>query len=72
MADRTSMRRGMNIGADDYLTKPFQREEVLDAIRTRLIRTASQRAATARLENEARRLRHIDTVTGLPLSLIHI
>ena len=35
-ADRDSMRRGMRLGADDYLTKPFRREELLDAISSQL------------------------------------
>lgn len=35
-ADRTDFRQGMTLGADDYLTKPFSRQEVLDAIRSRL------------------------------------
>ena len=30
--DRASMRRGMTAGADDYLAKPFTRQELLDAI----------------------------------------
>ena len=34
--DRASMRRGMNLGADDFLNKPFTRDELLDAIKTRL------------------------------------
>tara|TARA_R110002167_G_scaffold90933_5_gene244615 strand:+ start:1305 stop:2375 length:1071 start_codon:yes stop_codon:yes gene_type:complete len=33
---KTDMRMGMNLGADDYLTKPFDEEELLDAISTRL------------------------------------
>lgn len=36
--DRPDVRTGMNLGADDYLTKPASAEEVLDAIETRLIR----------------------------------
>ncbi len=35
-ADRSDVRQGMTAGADDYLTKPFTRDEVLDAIRSRL------------------------------------
>ncbi len=32
------IRRGMNTGADDYLTKPFKAKELLEAIKTRLER----------------------------------
>jgi two-component system, sensor histidine kinase and response regulator len=32
------MRQGMNLGADDYLTKPFNRAELLQAISSRLAR----------------------------------
>jgi class 3 adenylate cyclase/tRNA A-37 threonylcarbamoyl transferase component Bud32 len=34
--DRSSTRRGMNLGADDYLPKPFTRNELLEAVNTRL------------------------------------
>lgn len=37
-ADRDSMRYGMNMGADDYLTKPFTIEELTNAINSRLKR----------------------------------
>ncbi|MEL6670767.1 MAG: response regulator [Bacteroidota bacterium] len=40
-ADKTDFRRGMNLGADDYITKPFEEVELLDAIEVRLKRSAS-------------------------------
>ena len=36
--ERTDLRRGMELGADDYLTKPFDRAELLSAITGRLNR----------------------------------
>jgi DNA-binding response OmpR family regulator len=35
-AEKSDMRKGMNLGADDYLTKPFNEKELLDAIESRL------------------------------------
>lgn len=34
--EKTDVRKGMNLGADDYLTKPFDDTELLNAIETRL------------------------------------
>ena len=34
--ERSDIRKGMNMGADDYLTKPFDDVELLNAVRTRL------------------------------------
>lgn len=38
--DKSDMRRGMVSGADDYLTKPFTPDELLEAVATRLARQA--------------------------------
>ncbi len=34
--DKSDLRQGMNLGADDYLVKPFTQRELLDAISVRL------------------------------------
>ncbi|QYX30777.1 hybrid sensor histidine kinase/response regulator [Sphaerospermopsis torques-reginae] len=39
-ADKSDLRRGMELGADDYLTKPFHPDELLQAINTRLDKQA--------------------------------
>ena len=39
--DRKARRRAMNLGADDYLGKPFTDEEMLDAVHARIQRTQS-------------------------------
>lgn len=39
-ADRSDVRRGMELGADDYLTKPFTKAELLAAIASRLKKQA--------------------------------
>src|SRR5450432_356770 len=41
LADKSAMREGMGLGADDYLTKPFTLKELLDAVATRLERQAA-------------------------------
>ncbi|PWU09481.1 MAG: DNA-binding response regulator [Verrucomicrobia bacterium] len=48
--DKRDLRAGMNLGADDYLTKPASAEEVLSAIRARLDRhSEKERAAMAKV-----------------------
>lgn len=38
LAERRDVREGMSLGADDYLTKPFEAQELLEAIDVRLRR----------------------------------
>ncbi len=40
-SEKVDFRKGMNLGADDYLTKPFEEMELLDAIETRLKKRTS-------------------------------
>jgi len=65
-ADLQDVRAGMNLGADDYLTKPCRREDMLEAIRARLVRSALQDRAAQRLQDEARVALKFDTLTALP------
>jgi two-component SAPR family response regulator len=61
LEDRASMRKGMALGADDYLTKPFRAEELLDAVEVRLRRIAELR----------RPLEGVVTVTGFGHPRVH-
>jgi len=40
--EKTDIRKGMNLGADDYLTKPFDDTDLLNAIEARLRKAAIQ------------------------------
>lgn len=42
-AERWELRKGMELGADDYITKPFSGTELLQAIEGRLKKAAAQR-----------------------------
>ncbi|MGC3956697.1 MAG: response regulator transcription factor [Verrucomicrobiota bacterium] len=42
--DKPDVRHGMNLGADDYLTKPVGREDLLAAVQTRLARQQAHQA----------------------------
>src|SRR6266571_5858371 len=49
--DKLNMRRGMELGADDYLTKPFTHKELLAAVNTRLEKQAElQRQSEKKLD----------------------
>lgn len=51
-SDRTQLRYGMELGADDYIPKPFTRDELLTAIQTRLAKqSAIQQAYEQKLED---------------------
>jgi DNA-binding NtrC family response regulator len=52
-AERADLRTGMNLGADDYLSKPFTARELLDAVQMRMRRVSELLArGRAALEKE--------------------
>lgn len=53
-ADRTDLRQGMDLGADDYLTKPFTPTELCQAIATRLEKHTHLEQKTQRKLGELR------------------
>lgn len=73
-ASRSDFRQGMELGADDYLTKPFTREELLGAIATRLTKqSVLTQSYTQALQHAAEKLNdylHYDSVTRLPTQLL--
>jgi signal transduction histidine kinase len=65
LADREDLRSGMEGGADDYVTKPFTRDELLSAVRTRLQKTVELKENA---EAAIRELRE-NLIYGLPHEL---
>ena len=51
--DMPDLRLGMSLGADDYLPKPVESTDLLDAVRARLERRSQQRAFVPRFESAA-------------------
>ena len=51
-AERSELRKGMEMGADDYVTKPFDDIELLNAIESRLRKAeAMKKTATATIDS---------------------
>ncbi len=69
-ADRGNMRQGMDLGADDYLTKPFTVPELISAVNARLGRREmlAQRYAEQlqHAEQTLQRIARVSRVTDLP------
>ena len=51
--ERADLRRGMELGADDYITKPFEETELLSAIASRLNRVRQLQPAPPEAPDEA-------------------
>lgn len=67
---KADFRQGMELGADDFLTKPFTRQEILGAIYSQLRkRTAVEQRYTSALKQVESQLQYLvshDRVTALP------
>ncbi len=55
-AERQDQRRGMALGADDYITKPFTERDIVDAIAARIHRQQPLRERIEQLLEERRTL----------------
>ena len=71
MAGKSDFRTGMTLGADDYLTKPFTREEVLQTVAARLRKSQSRQRETDALQQSSERLQHeVDQAQRLVARLV--
>jgi two-component system, sensor histidine kinase and response regulator len=73
-SDRASLRHGMELGADDYLSKPFTSYELMTAIQTRLARqtTLAQNAEKQLDEAREQLMRLVTHELRTPLTSINM
>jgi EAL domain-containing protein (putative c-di-GMP-specific phosphodiesterase class I)/DNA-binding response OmpR family regulator len=69
-ATREEMRRGMNAGADDYIAKPFDEDELLETIDTRLKKSAALRESHRSVEVATGKVRRSRVVSSGVTSIV--
>ncbi|MFZ9738455.1 MAG: putative bifunctional diguanylate cyclase/phosphodiesterase [Prochlorotrichaceae cyanobacterium] len=65
-SSRTDQRRGMDLGADDYITKPFTTQELRSAIWSRLKRRKQYETELDKAKRLLEATLYSDSLTGLP------
>lgn len=68
-AAKADFRQGMELGADDYLTKPFTRTELLGAIASRFKKQQQYHSELEQAKAQLNYLMHYDSLTNLPNQL---
>ena len=72
--EKHEVRKGMDLGADDYLTKPFDESDLISAIESRLAKTAilKERNKNAKDEKKEDILMSLKTSFLIMVSIIHL
>lgn len=65
LSERSDQRTGMELGADDYITKPFTRDELLSAVNTRIKKSDDIKEKSDATLNELR----LNIISALPHEL---
>ncbi len=68
-AEKQDMRKGMEMGADDYLTKPFTDTELLNAIKTRLSKYQKIKQTLAKGETSFETVQNFFDEAALQMSI---
>lgn len=70
LADKEKIREGMTLGVDDYITKPFQKENLLEAIKIRLKKANHFIQETSKKNDQLRNniLKHLPHELRTPLN----
>ncbi|MBN1993592.1 MAG: response regulator [Anaerolineae bacterium] len=70
--DEADIRRGKELGVDDYLTKPFKTEDLLASVRGKLRRVSQRREITAQVVGDANKPAALGVVILLGLIFLII